>query len=340
MQHEVTNEHELLDENGHLSEPGWAKDLLLKYRRSAIKASKMRIKEWDYYCVLNEGYGAAFTIADNGYMGFISASVLDFNKRTDATKSIMTLLPLGKFNLPETSKEGDIKFSNNKVSMEFVKDGCNRKISADFPNFKDGRSLKGSITMTQPEHMDTMVIATPFTENKKAFYYNQKINCMPVEGVVEFGEQRLEFHKDSSFGVLDWGRGVWVYKNTWYWGSASGTIDGVPFGFNIGYGFGDTSNASENMIFYNNTEHKLDRVTFNIPEDSYMKPWTFSSSDGRFEMDFVPILDRYSNSNILVIQSKQHQVFGRFTGDVVLDDGKKIHIKDFLGFAEKVYNRW
>ena len=26
-------------------------------------------------------------------------------------------------------------------------------------------------------------------------------------------------------------------------------------------------------------------MTFHIPEDDYMKPWTFTSSDGRFEMD-------------------------------------------------------
>jgi hypothetical protein len=32
----------------------------------------------------------------------------------------------------------------------------------------------------------------------------------------------------------------------------------------------------------------------------------------------------------------QHQVFGRFSGTVVLDNGKKITIRDFMGFAEKV----
>ena len=34
---------------------------------------------------------------------------------------------------------------------------------------------------------------------------------------------------------------------------------------------------------------------FNIPmkdgKEDYLKPWTFTSSDSRFEMDFVPIID-------------------------------------------------
>lgn len=61
---------------------------------------------------------------------------------------------------------------------------------------------------------------------------------MPAIGKVEFDGKTFEFKEGESFGVLDWGRGVWTYKNTWYWGSASGQIDKVPFGWNIGYGFG------------------------------------------------------------------------------------------------------
>lgn len=157
--------------------------------------------------------------------------------------------------------------------------------------------------------------------------------------------KKYVFEPKSSFGVLDWGRGVWTYKNTWYWGSASGAIDNVPFGFNIGYGFGDTSAASENMIFYDQKAHKLDQVTFNIPttsngNDDFMSPWTFTSNDGRFEMEFVPIIDRAADSNVGIIRSNQHQVFGLFSGKAILDDGTVINVKDFLGFAEKVFNKW
>ncbi len=35
-----------------------------------------------------------------------------------------------------------------------------------------------------------------------------------------------------------------------------------------------------------------------------------------------------------------HQVFGRFSGTVVLDDGRKLQINDLMGFAEKVRNKW
>jgi len=122
-------------------------------------------------------------------------------------------------------------------------------------------------------------------------------------------------------------------------------VDGHTVGFNIGYGFGDTSAASENMVFVDGIAHKLDRLTFNIPktadgQDDYLKPWMFTSNDGRFEMDFLPVLDRSSCTDLKLIVSDQHQVFGKFTGKMILDNGTAIHLKDFMGFAEKVHNKW
>jgi len=75
-------------------------------------------------------------------------------------------------------------------------------------------------------------------------------------------------------------------------------------------------------------------------KEDYLKPWTFSSDDGRFEMSFEPILDRHSKTSLLVLESNQHQVFGRFSGKAVLDDQSIITISDFMGFAEKVSNTW
>ena len=167
---------------------------------------------------------------------------------------------------------------------------------------------------------------------------------MHAEGTVKIGGSVYTFSPDESFAVLDWGRGVWTYHNTWYWGSASGLVDGDDFGFNIGYGFGDTSAASENMLFYRGKAHKLSKVTFNIPmkngKEDYLKPWTFTSDDSRFEMDFVPVIDRASCADFKLLKSDQHQVFGRFSGKAVLDDGTVLEIKDFFGFAEKVENKW
>ncbi len=57
-------------------------------------------------------------------------------------------------------------------------------------------------------------------------------------------------------------------------------------------------------------------------------------------MEFAPILDRAADVNAIAIRSTQHQVFGRYTGFVVLDDGTRVEVENLLGFAEEVRNRW
>ena len=338
MQHEITEKGPLFDGKGNLREPGWSRRMLLRYDRASVKKSAWHIKEWDYYIVSDGRYGVALTVADNGYMGLISASALDFLRPWEQTNSIMEALPLGKYRMPTSSETGDVEVSNKGYSMRFFNRGDERHLVCSYERFFGAKTLDVDITLRVPE-TESIVIATPF-HKPGHFYYNQKINCMPASGHVRLGELEFAFDENSAFGTLDWGRGVWTYDNTWYWGSANGVVNGKAFGFNIGYGFGDTRAATENVVFYDHKLHKLEHVTFHIPEDSYLKPWTFSSSDNRFEMQFTPVLDRAARTNAVVIETDQHQVFGRFTGRVLLDDGTVLQIHNLFGFAEKVRNRY
>lgn len=333
----------LLDKNGQLNQAGYSTSLIKEYHRSQIKAAGYRIKEWDYYLIHNQDYGIALTVADNSYIGVVSVSFLDFRKKTYITESKMIPFTFGKLKLPSSSVSGDIEVIRKDALFSFKHEGKGRRLRVRFDNFKGNDAFECDIVLFD-EPDDSMVIATPFAEDKKAFYYNQKINCMKAVGCFSIGEKKYTFEPKNALGLLDWGRGVWTFKNTWYWGSASGYVNGESFGFNIGYGFGDTSAATENMLFYKGKAHKLDQVIFYIPEKKgeldYLSPWKFTSNDNRFEMDFQPIIDRKDYVKVLMIKTDQHQVFGYFNGKVTLNDGTDLEIKDFLGFAERVENHW
>ncbi len=337
--HEVTTPQLLLDEAGDLREPGWSRSPVQRYVRSMIKAPAWRIKEWDYYLVLSDAFAGAFTISDDGYIGLQSVSLLTFGDApAEHTETVLCAFPMGKLKLPASSTAGETAYADKRLQMSFSVEEGTRRIRCSFADFCDGKPLVADIALAQPA-MDSLVIATPW-EKRRHFYYNQKINCMRASGFIEFDGTRYEFDPATDFGTLDWGRGVWTYDNTWFWGSGNADLDGHAFGFNIGYGFGDTAAASENVVFYDGVAHKLDDVAFNIPAGSYTDPWTFSSSDGRFEMDFAPVLDRAAHLDYKLIVSDQHQVFGRMSGVAILDDGTELRIKDVMCFAEKVHNRY
>ncbi len=330
----------LLDERGNLIEAGYHEDLIRAYDRKDITVKGMRIKEWDYYYVGNHKHGLALTVADNSYMWLVSITAFNFELKKEHTKSLMGFFPMKRIGMPNTSRVGNVVFQKKGFSFEFLIENDKRHLKVFMEKFKDNQSLTADVILTEKENT-SLVIATPF-DKPGHFYYNHKINLMETVGGYTIGQDTYPLQ--DAFGTLDWGRGVWTYKNTWYWSSASGTCKEKRIGFNLGYGFGDTSKASENMFYYDGNCYKFEDITFNIPKKNdqydYLSPWTFTSKSGDIDLVFHPILDRQSASNVVIIKSIQHQVFGKFSGYFRLPDGKKIEFHDLMGFAERVINHW
>ncbi len=341
MQHKL-KKGPLLDENGNLSEAGFAFSMVKDYDRKAIKARKSRIKEWDYYYIGNNSRGVAFTIDDNSLYGLGSVSILDFEKPGYITKSNMKFFTNGKVNFPSNSSEGDITWNDGNFYLHFVNKDKKRVIDVNIIKYHKDMPFEAHFELEEIMD-DSMVIATPF--NKKAhFYYNEKKNCMKAKGYYIFNDERIEFSDKDTRAILDWGRGVWTYKNTWYWSGLSGISDGKEVGFNLGYGFGDTSKASENMLFYDKEAYKLEDVEFKIPQDEkgnylYMEPWKVQSKDLSINLEFKPIIDRHDDTNFIILKSLQHQVFGVFNGTIKVKD-LEVKIDNIVSFAERVTNYW
>ncbi len=347
MEHEVTRKQPLLDKNGFITEAGWARTPVWDYNRENIKAPWFRKKEWDYYLFNTDTFAAAFTISDLGYIGLLSVSYLDLVNGSEHTESELVLFPKGKkFGLGSSVKDGNAHCETKRLKMSFEMTPDGRRIKCDFKGFDKAKNadFSADLFVKEPD-MEAVYIATPWKEKPTAFYYNCKMNCLTAEGEIRYGDIRQTVTHETCSGVLDWGRGVWTYDNTWFWGTGSGRLNGEPFGFNLGYGFSDRSSASENGIYYKGKIHKTENVTFKIPADAngqreYMKEWSVDSADGRLKTVFKPIIDRSACMDFKVIISDQHQVFGRLSGTFITDDGETLVINDFICALEVVRNKY
>jgi hypothetical protein len=58
------------------------------------------------------------------------------------------------------------------------------------------------------------------------------------------------------------------------------------------------------------------------------------------DLTFTPFKDRTAQTNLGIIFSEVHQMFGRYRGRVVLDDGHPLELHDLIGFAEEHQARW
>jgi hypothetical protein len=64
------------------------------------------------------------------------------------------------------------------------------------------------------------------------------------------------------------------------------------------------------------------------------------SPDGRLDLVFTPFFERVAKTDALILKSEVHQMFGRYNGWVMADEGEKIEIIDLVGWAEEHNARW
>jgi len=299
---------------------------------------RFRIKRWDYYAVFTPQRFFSATIADLGYAGNIFVYTLDFT--TGELHEEGLVIPLGaNIELPRSSTGGTSTYRGKDARLVFQVGADYRQISVDWPGFHDGRGIQADVRLACPEEHESMTIVIPIED--KRFYYNRKINCMPASGSLTYGDIQETLDDRTSLGSLDWGRGVWAYSSFWNWASASGFLpDGRTVGLNLGCGFGDTSAATEDCLILDGRVHKLGTVTFDYNQTDYMGVWKFRDGEKRLELDFTPFKDRMARTNLGLIVSEVHQVFGRYNGWVKADDGEIVTITDLIGFAEEHQAKW
>ena len=134
-------------------------------------------------------------MGDNGYVGSLGFTHIDFINLTEIDGPDIVAFPLGKFKLPNTSSIGNASYKTKKTELHFDNDGTVRHIYGTRKNFTKDKDLIIDIKLyNAPE--ESMFIATPFNK-KKHFYYNQKINCLEVDGYYQIGDDRYEFNKEN-----------------------------------------------------------------------------------------------------------------------------------------------
>ena len=342
-QHEITRSGPLLNPDGSLAQVGWSRQPLLDCNLEKARFYRLRflqplrVKRWDYYGITTPSHFFSFTISDIGYLGMVFAYIVDFEARDYYEETLA--LPLARgVTLPRNSQEGESRYINYTTSLRFQAEPEARTIKVNWPAF-GGATLSADARLALPPEHESMTIVIPIQGRR--FYYNRKVNCMPASGVIEAGGLRFELDPNTCLGNLDWGRGVWAYKSFWVWASASGFLkDGRRLGLNMGYGFGDTSAASENAFLLEGRIHKLGQVDFSYSSADFMQPWKMRSPDGRLELEFTPMVERVAQTNLWVLASEVHQMFGRYDGWLVSDEGEKIQVENLIGWAEEHHAKW
>ena len=202
-----------------------------------------------------------------------------------------------------------------------------RNLTVSWPGFHDDLGIEAEISLAQPDEHESINIVIPI--GSKRFYYNRKINCLPASGCIQYGEEKEILSPES----------VWV---PWTGDVVSGNIPASGNGrvlrdswrmagrleLNMGGGFGDTSQASENAFFINGILHKLDTVTIDYSPENYTAPWHFSDNHDRLSLEFVPFKERVAETRLgsLTVKSTRYLDIIRAMWSVIMVKGLRSKI--------------
>ena len=336
MEHEIVRPVPLLDEKGDIVEPGWARKLYPVYDRAQVRHGGGRFREWDRYLIFSPEAILTVSLEDRPGGGLDTVVLLDLQTGAQAGRQFTRkLLPAG---LGGNAARGNASASGKGYGILFHSDGRNRTVTVKIGDFLDGLPLDVHMVLTDLP-AESLVLSVPLAGQGR-FRLSQRLLGMRAEGRILLGDRQYAFSRDSAAGILDWTRGVWPKKSHWYWGAASGFVDGLPFGLNIGSSALAEGAPTENAVLCEGRIHKLSKVAARIPRDGKVwaldQPWTFHEETGRLEVAFHPEGEWTERLGGLLSRGERRQVFGSFSGSAVLDDGQHVDFTGLEGFVERV----
>lgn len=333
---EISSRIDLCNNRGKLLNDsiGWSRSPVF---RCNLSRHFLRKKKWNYWSITNDNCFFSITISNIDYIGMVFAYFLDLKTMKFIERTIMKPFGMG-CSLPEEVNE-TVVFSDRRMETAFLKEADCVHITVNCNDF-GGLPMKADLAIQYPEGYETLNVVIPWSENK--FQYTSKHQGLAAEGSLEIGGSKYEFPAGSSFGCLDFGRGVWPYKTMWNWANASGMGNGKSIGLNLGAVWTDGTGMTENGFIINGKLTKLsENVLFEYDKKDLMKPWVIKTEQtGRVNLVFTPVYQRVAKTNFVVLKSIVNQMIGYFSGTITTDDDEIIDIERFIGGAEEHFGKW
>lgn len=332
---ELTSAVNLCQPDGRLNAEavGWSRR---PYHTCNLSGRWLRKKRWNYWAITTETHLFSATISDLDFSGVNFIYVADFASRT--VKEMTRITPFGRgCHLPDTVN-ADASFAQKGWRIDMRQTGAGVELVAEIADF-DGVPLSARFDITRPPDHESLNVVIPWDE--KTFQFTSKQNTLPAEGTVTIGQETIQFKGQQSFACLDFGRGIWPRNSVWNWGGASGSQDGLSIGLNLGGQWTDGTGMTENGICIDGRLSKISEdLKWSYDKDNFMRPWRIKAPSGRIDLTFTPFMERVAASDLWLVKSEVHQMFGHYQGTITTSDEATIEVHNLIGWAEDHVAKW
>ncbi|MFC6154227.1 DUF2804 domain-containing protein [Nocardioides yefusunii] len=352
IERELTTRLSLTRPDGRLNPDavGWARQPLID--TSGIGrglVGKGRTKRWEYWAVTTPTHVVALVISHLDYAGVNSLWVLDRAAGETILREATTPFGLG-VSLPGTLGRGGAALRTRHLDADVTEtfdddgreatrirvrtDRVTVDVLAHRPVFDDGQHPGG-------QRHESLAVVVPWTE--RLFQYTVKDVCRPATGTIAVDGTIHDVVPGESWATLDHGRGRWPHDITWNWGAGSGTVDGHTVGIQVGGKWTEGTGSVENSLYLDGRLTKISQeLDWRYDLADPRAPWRVTGDD--LDLTLMPFHVKESHLDLKVLGNDTVQVFGHWCGRArfALPDGTREwrQVRDLVGWAEDVHNRW
>lgn len=333
---ELTTPVNLCDAKGLLNPQaiGYAATPLIT---SNLSGNFLRKKKWNYWCVFGEEILFSATISHMDYAAVCFVYLFHYESGRLIEKTVTLPIPR-HVHMPEQVLHTS-QASSKEMDLQFIHKQQQTHLLVSIPDF-EGEPLNARIQIDHPADQESLNVVIPW--DRKHFQFTAKHHTLPASGIVEHGESRFTFDAQENHAVLDYGRGIWPREATWNWGFASQRIGNKRVGLNFGGKWTDGTGMTENAVIIDGKLYKISEdVLFTYDATNFMKPWTLKtkfSSD--VNLKFTPFFERIARTDVKLVYSEVHQMFGYFHGTIDIEGYGRLTISHMLGCVEEHKAKW
>lgn len=320
MQNEIKNEVSIFNINGQVATPGWSRKPVFSFDKSVCK-NRFILRESDSYMISDDKVSIYLSVNEDGINSRVTAIVADHSTGTLDSRTLKKYMSFGRLDMPSSSKNGDVTFTDARVGMNFSNTALKRYIRCEFVDFSKDKNLYINI-MLEDTIEESLNVLIPVKNHSKGFYLKRFMPAMKASGVVRCGGAEYKLSGDTCRAFLDWQRYSLKDKVCHHALYADATINGRQFSLCLAGGIGDPAQGSENCYFLDGIIHKFASVKAEGNEERPDKPWRFTAGSSAMEVVFRPEI----KAGHLMCQKcgPKTIIFGKITGVIKQIDAEKI----------------
>jgi hypothetical protein len=331
---EVTAPVDLCGADGRLDRAavGWSRRPIV---RANLRGHWPRKKRWNFWNWISRRFVLSVTVADIDYAAFCQVTFIDF--ATGESRKGFAVARPGSLPMPE-HVDRSLTFHRRALYYATIPDGDRMRVA--FTGIAtSGEPIVADFVVQNPSAGESLNVVVPWTDRR--FQLNSKHAGLPCEGEVRIGDAHYVMDPASCHGVQDFGRGLWPYRSFWNWGVATGVVDGVRIGVNLGGKWTTGTGVNENGILVDGRLYKImEDLRWDYDPGDWMQPWRVRAErSGMVDLTLEPVYLHRANLDLGVLASGGTCCFGRWHGTIRVE-GRSIALRDVVGWAEEFAHRW